>query len=154
MSRLVILSEMITCICILTSCSNLQRTNTATDYKRAEQYIRKSESQWAESGALGDTTILHKILADDFVGVDPDGGHYTKQDEIRYTSDTTSHFKSNHLNDVKIRFYDNAAVAQGSETWTRYSGLTGSFVWTDTWIFRNGKWQIVAAEDVIAKENK
>src|SRR5215469_7520645 len=108
MSRLILLSEMITCICILTSCSNLQRTNTATDYQRAEQYIRKSESQWAESGASGDTTILQKILADDFVGVDPHGGHYNKQDQIRYAADTTYKFKSNHLNDVKIRFYDNA----------------------------------------------
>jgi len=28
----------------------------------------------------------------------------------------------------------------------------GRFVWTDTWIRRNGKWQIVAAEDLIAPE--
>jgi hypothetical protein len=26
------------------------------------------------------------------------------------------------------------------------------FVWTDTWIRRNGKWQIVAAEDLIVPE--
>jgi len=28
----------------------------------------------------------------------------------------------------------------------------GRFVWTDTWIRRNGKWQIVAAEELIAPE--
>jgi hypothetical protein len=44
------------------------------------------------------------------------------------------------------------AVAQGDEIWVRYSGeqLTGRFVWTDTWLLRNDKWQIVAAEDLIA----
>jgi len=43
-------------------------------------------------------------------------------------------------------------MAQGDEIWVRYSGqpLTGRFVWTDTWLFRNDKWQIVAAEDLIA----
>ena len=28
----------------------------------------------------------------------------------------------------------------------------GRFVWTDTWLRRNGKWQIVAVEDLIAPE--
>jgi hypothetical protein len=28
----------------------------------------------------------------------------------------------------------------------------GRFVWTDTWLQRNGRWQIVAAEDLIAPE--
>ncbi len=28
----------------------------------------------------------------------------------------------------------------------------GPFVWTDTWVRRNGKWQIVAAEDLIVPE--
>jgi hypothetical protein len=32
------------------------------------------------------------------------------------------------------------------------TGERGRFVWTDTWIRRNGRWQIVAAEDLIAPE--
>jgi hypothetical protein len=43
-------------------------------------------------------------------------------------------------------------VAQGDESWVRRTGQRGRFVWIDTWIKRNGKWQIVAAEDVIAPE--
>ena len=39
-------------------------------------------------------------------------------------------------------------------TWVRRTGtpLRARFVWTDTWILRNGKWQIVASEDLIAPE--
>ena len=68
------------------------------------------------------------------------------------TNYSPKYFKSNHLNNVKVRFYDNTAVAQGDEIWTRFAGqqLTGRFVWTDTWVLRNDKWQIVAAEDLIA----
>jgi ketosteroid isomerase-like protein len=121
------------------------------DYQKAEQYIKQSEKEWAESVANGDTTVIVKILADDFVGVDPDGTHYVKQEMVKGTYDAPKYFLSNHLNDVKVRFYGNTAVAQGDETWVkRKDSSTGRFVWTDTWVLRNDKWQIVAAEDLIA----
>ncbi|MGE5212905.1 MAG: hypothetical protein ACM3NN_04335 [Nitrospirota bacterium] len=53
---------------------------------------------------------------------------------------------------MKVRFYGNTAIAQGSESWEKRSGERGRFVWTDTWLLRNGHWQIVAAEDLIAPE--
>ena len=70
------------------------------------------------------------------------------------TREAPKYFVSNHANEIKVRFYGEAAVAQGDETWERRTGdpLRGRFVWTDTWIKRNGKWQIVAAEDLIAPE--
>ena len=38
------------------------------------------------------------------------------------------------------------------ESWVRNKEpLRGRFVWTDTWVLRNGKWQIVAAEDMVAE---
>ena len=48
------------------------------DQHEAERYIVESERQWADSVASGDVTIVSRILADDFVGVDPDGGLYDK----------------------------------------------------------------------------
>jgi ketosteroid isomerase-like protein len=122
------------------------------DQKEVERYIVESERQWAESVATGDTSAIERILADDFIGVDPKGRLYTKQQMIGDTRSAPTHFVSNRLNDVKVRFYGKAAVAQGSETWEKHSGERGRFVWTDTWLQRNGRWQIVAAEDLIAPE--
>ncbi len=120
----------------------------------AEKYIKESESQWAESIANGDATVAERILADDFLGVDIDGSFYTKAKAIQDTPKSAKEFISNHANEVKVRFYGDAAVAQGSESWVRRTEkpLRGSFVWTDTWIRHNGKWQIVAAEDLIVPE--
>jgi ketosteroid isomerase-like protein len=119
----------------------------------AERYIKESESQWAESVASGDTAPIKRFLADDFLGVDVDGSHYDKAKAI---ADLTAghNFISNHLVDIKVRFYGDAAVAQGSESWVRRNGnpKRGRFVWTDTWIKRDGQWQVVAAEDLIAPE--
>jgi hypothetical protein len=100
--------------------------------------------------ANGDATVIERILADDFRGVDPKGKLYDKPTMISETKEGPNHFVSNHLEDVKVRFFgDNAAVAQGSESWVRRNGERGRFVWTDTWILRNGRWQIVAAEDLV-----
>lgn len=122
----------------------------------AERYIKESERQWAESVAFGDSSVVARILADDFVGVDPDGSLYDKAKMVKDTASAPKYFASNHLNEVKVRFYGDAAVAQGNESWVRKSGspVHGRFVWTDTWIKRNGKWQIVAAEDLTVSEDK
>jgi len=123
------------------------------DQKETERYILDSEHQWAESVATGDTSSIERILADDFIGVDPKGHLYTKRQMIDETRNAPKYFVSNRLNDVKVRFYGKAAIAQGSETWEKHSGERGRFVWTDTWLQRNGRWQIVAAEDLIAPED-
>ena len=120
------------------------------DRASVESYIRESEAQWAESVATGDTSSIQRILSDDFIGTDPKGNLYDKAQMIADTKDAPKYFVSNHLDQVKIRFFGNTAVAQGSESWVRRDGERGRFVWTDTWVLRNGRWQIVAAEDLIA----
>ena len=120
------------------------------DRASVERYIRESEAQWAESVATGDTSAIQRILSDDFIGTDPKGNLYDKAQMIADTKDAPKYFVSNHLDQVKIRFFGNTAVAQGSESWVRRDGERGRFVWTDTWVLRNGRWQIVAAEDLIA----
>jgi ketosteroid isomerase-like protein len=127
------------------------RQNSTED---AERYIIESERQWAESVASGDASVVERILADDFVGVDTDGSFYTKAKALERTPESPKEFVSNRANEVKVRFYGDAAVAQGSESWVRRTQepLRGRFVWTDTWVRRNGKWQVVAAEDLIAPE--
>jgi hypothetical protein len=137
-------------IFVSTPLTRAQNPAPSSGQKEAEDYIRKSESEWAESVANGDATVIERILADDFRGVDPKGKLYDKPTMISETKEGPNHFVSNHLEDVKVRFFgDNAAVAQGSESWVRRNGERGRFVWTDTWILRNGRWQIVAAEDLV-----
>jgi ketosteroid isomerase-like protein len=122
--------------------------------QESERYIIESERQWAQSVASGDTGPVERILADDFVGVDPKGNLYDKAKMISDTREAPKFFISNRLNEVKVRFYGDTAIAQGNESWERRVGepQRGRFVWTDTWIRRSGRWQIVAAEDLIAPE--
>jgi hypothetical protein len=43
-------------------------------------------------------------------------------------------------------------LRKATSLWSVATGERGRFVWTDTWVRRKGKWQIVAAEDLIAPE--
>ena len=134
------------------SCLLLCQCAKPSDQKADELYIRDSERQWAESVASGDASVVERILANDFIGVDPHGQLYDKTKMISETREGPKFFASNHLNEVKIRFYGDTAVAQGSESWERRTGERGRFVWTDTWLRRNDRWEIVAAEDLTVPE--
>ncbi len=138
---------------IIATALSMAAQQSTTSNADAERYIRDSESQWAEAVANGDVSVVKRVLADDFIGVDAGDGHlYPKAEAISWIQDHHTEFVFNHVDEVKVRFYGNSAVAQGSESWERRRGepRRGRFVWTDTWVLRNGQWRIVAAEDLIA----
>ena len=65
------------------------------DHREAERYIIESERAWAESVATGDSSVVERILADDFVGVDPKGRVYDKSKMVSDTSEAPKYFVSN-----------------------------------------------------------
>lgn len=112
-------------------------------------YIRKAESEWGESEVSRDASVLERILSEDFVGVDVDGTHYSKADALQEYRTAPSNYVSNHVTGIEIRFYGQTAVAQGDDSWEKKDGTAGKHVWTDTWVQRDGKWRLVASEDLI-----
>jgi Domain of unknown function (DUF4440) len=75
-----------------------------------EQQIREVERQWTEEVVSGDTSVLERIMADDFLGTAPDGKLYTKADAIKDAKSFSSAFESNHLNEARVRFFGDIAV--------------------------------------------
>lgn len=112
------------------------------------RYIVRSEEEWAKSVASNDTTVIRRILADDFIWV-LDGRLLDKKTAVKEAAEGPGPFLSNVPDYVHVRFFGATAVAQGSETWTKTGGRRGRFVWTDTWVNRAGCWQIVNAQDSV-----
>ncbi len=123
---------------------------SAYDRVGAEADIREIEHRWAQVAVTGDPSVVERIFADDFLGVTPDGKQYTKREFIADTKANPLGFTSNELNEVKVRFLGDVAVALGDETFVRKDGQRGRFVWTDVLLRRGGRWVIVAAQDAIA----
>jgi hypothetical protein len=115
------------------------------------KFMIDAERQWAEA-ACTHNKIVEKILADDFQGTAPDGNRYPKSIEVAGVSDTSETSQDCRLLDAKVHFFgDNLAVVYGSES-SVGKGKDGThksrcLVWTDTWLKRNGTWQIIAAQD-------
>ena len=92
------------------------------------------------------------ILAVDFQGTAPDGKRYSKAEEIEDNKSSKIDARDCRLIDAKVHFFgDNTAIIYGSESAIRKSSdgkeYTRTLVWTDTWLKRNGVWQILAAQD-------
>lgn len=118
--------------------------------------ILQLERDWTQSFVTMDVAANQRIVADDFFGTEPDGRRITKAEMLAELKAEDA-LESNRLNedDVKIRFYGTVAVVNGSESWKRKSdGKTGRFIWTDVFVKRNGKWQVVASQDLEVADKK
>jgi Domain of unknown function (DUF4440) len=111
------------------------------------------ERQWAEADCVHNM-VEEQILADDFQGTSPENGAiYSKAEAVADAKKPTTQTRDCHLRDAKVRFFGlDLAIVYGSESSIR-KGKDGkdfkrSLVWTDTWLKRNGQWQIVAAQDM------
>jgi uncharacterized protein (TIGR02246 family) len=136
----------------LPSCGGAPPSDASYDRTQAEAEIRAIEDSWAQVAVSGDPAVIGRIFADDFVGVAPDGVHYTKQGFIEDTKAHPLGFASIEIEEMKVRFERNVAVAQGHETFTRKDGGRGRFVWTDVLVRRDGRWQLIAAQDAMVPD--
>ena len=113
------------------------------------KFIIAAEAEWANS-ACSPQPALKTVIADDFQGTSPSGRRYGKEKAI--TTDTKSLSRDCQLGEVKVRFFgDSIAIAYGAESAVSKakegSEAKHCLIWTDTWLKRAGKWQIVAAQD-------
>ena len=108
-----------------------------------------AEAKWANS-ACSPQPDLKNIIADDFQGTSPSGRRYGKDEAI--TPDAKSLSRDCQLGEVKVRFFgDFIAIAYGAESAVSKAKngkeTKRCLIWTDAWLKRAGKWQIVAAQD-------
>ena len=115
-------------------------------YAAAEKYIIECAADWAESVVTGDFSRRKIYFAEDFQGTSPEGSRYDKTAKTTESGPSTE-YVSNTINEVDVRFFGTTAIAYGDETWIKKDGSKGRWVWTDVWVYRAGKWQLVAAQD-------
>jgi hypothetical protein len=133
---------------LMPACAQQSRWASADD--KTAQYIVDMERKWAE-GVCVDNGVVAGLLAEDFQGTSTNGERFTKADELKdEKAARTSHACG--LDETKVRFFgDNIAIVYGSEHATgkdkSHPDAKVCQIWTDTWLKRNGKWQIVASQD-------
>ena len=127
-----------------------QQSHWAAADDETAKYIIEMERKWAE-GVCADNGVVAGLLAEDFQGTTTRGERFTKADELKdEKGPRTAHGCG--LDETKVRFFgDSLAVVYGSEHAIGKDKSQPNAkvcqVWTDTWMKREGKWQIIASQD-------
>jgi ketosteroid isomerase-like protein len=112
--------------------------------------IKALEQSWESSYLTHDTTIIEKLVADDFVGTSSSGKVGTKSTLLGEAKKDTNVYKTALSSDMMVHsFAPNVVVVTGvaQETGKSKAGkeFSHAYRFTDTWVERNGEWQCVAA---------
>jgi hypothetical protein len=153
MDRKTIFISALTATFMLSVSAAAQKAHWASaDDPVARELILK-EKMWCESNC-GPQPELKDVFAEEFQGTAPDGTRYGKAQAME--TDLNNLDRQCQLGEVRIQFFgDMVAVSYGNESSIR-KGKDGKeflrcLVWTDTWLKRDGKWQIITAQDVVVE---
>jgi len=135
---------------VLLSLAHPQQSEWAPAGDKTAKYIVDMERKWAE-GVCVDNGVVADLLADDFQGTSTQGARFNKANELKDEKGArTAHDCG--LDETKVHFFgDSLAVVYGREHAVgkdkSHPSAKVCQVWTDTWLKRNGKWQIIASQD-------
>jgi hypothetical protein len=122
----------------------------------AKQLIEQ-ERRWGIDSCKP-STVVAEFLAEDFIGTSPRGQLYPKAAMLPPPAGVPqpkSGERNCKLLGAKVRFFGpDVAVIYGNES-ADFKGphgktVTRVLIWTDTALRRDGKWQVIAVQDMVA----
>lgn len=124
----------------------------ATAQENAAEAVRKLERAWLDAYEHHDAKAMDEIVADDFTITFPDGSMQTKAQimtSLKSPRPAAGPSIKFHTEQVQARAYGDTVVLVGMvATEYRREGTTISETkqrYTDTYVRRNGRWQVVAS---------
>lgn len=129
--------------------------STSSAAGSVEQDLLKIEREWLDAYVRRDVAAMDRIEADDFTITFPDGKMRTKADELANLKQPAPAGPSPMLMtaDTKVRIYGDTAVLTGkfiqkgtyAEGPKKGEAYNIQQRYTDTYVKRNGRWQVVAS---------
>jgi|GEM_PF-740728 len=116
------------------------------------KWMIEKERAWANM-ACGGEWVATEILADDFQGTAPKGIRYGKPKSAPTYDPKTQWSTDCRLDQADVRFFSpDVAVVYGAESKTvalpdANEHERRCLVWSDMWLRREGRWQIIAVQD-------
>lgn len=135
-------------VIIITGIAFDASAQTKTALSPGEQEVRKLERAWLDAYEKKDSQAMDAIVADDFTITFTDGSMQTKpqiMDSIKRPGASSSKFLTEN---VQSRIYGDTVILIGtviSEWKQNGTPMTDRSRYTDTYVKRNGRWQVVAS---------
>ena len=103
------------------------------------------EYEWNDANIKGNKAAVRRILADEFRGVGADGAVQNKE-QLLATLKPAPMIASLKLDDLKISLAGGTVVLTGLNTATSTRGQVLKFRFTDTFLWRDGRWQAISSQ--------
>lgn len=142
----------VTALALLTIIYTLMPAQTTQQQTltKAEEEVRNLERQWLDAYEKHDSQAMTRIVADDFIITFPNGTMQSKLQLMQMIANPNPTSPKMHFytEDVKSRAYGDTVILMGRVV-TEYE-RDGKKVkeqsrYTDTYVRRNGRWQVVAS---------
>jgi ketosteroid isomerase-like protein len=120
--------------------------------KNSIKQIEQLESDWRKAAIKNDIPVLDRLLADDYIGIGPNGTLQTKQQLIAARAANKIRFDKIEYSDTKIRLYGDTAVVTTTADVQGHSeasgDISGKYRYTRVYTRHNntGTWRIVSFE--------
>lgn len=140
-SMLLILLTIITCVTAVHAQAN-------KEISKSEQEVRKLERAWLDAYEKRDAEAMNAIVADDFTITFADGSIQRKPRIIESLKRPGGSSTKFYTENVESRAYGDTVVLIGlvtSEWKQNDKPMTDRSRYTDTYVQRNGRWQVVAS---------
>jgi ketosteroid isomerase-like protein len=128
-----------------------QGGQAAKDKKSAsvEEHLMKLERDAVDAMKRNDISFLENLEAPDYLFIDPAGMVHTREEDLAIARSGDLKIESMNIDEMKVRVYGDTAVVTGQSTVKgafKTQDISGKYRWTDVFVKRNGKWQLVNAQ--------
>lgn len=116
---------------------------------RLHREIEGLETQWRNALLQNDTATMGRLLADDYLGINPNGTLETKADALASRRSGQIKIQSIDPENVKVHVYGETAVVTSRVDLRGQNGdrdISGLYRYTRVYSFRAGEWKIVSFE--------
>ena len=140
----------IVCAALLTGAFLVQAAERKDAYTaRDEGDIRQLESDWSKAIQTGDTAAMERLLAPDYVGVDPAGASMGKAQEIDMFRKGDLKIESIQAGEQKIKVYIGGVIVTGKSTIKgkfKDQDISGDYRFIDVFERKPSGWQVVYSQ--------
>lgn len=132
--------------------TNSTNSNSQANSDAVLKELTELESKWKEASAKGDTATLQEVFADEFTNADENGKTYNKAEWINALKGGNPLLKSRTISDTKlVSFGGETATMTYNVHLTYTKGRDKRARDTDTFVKRDGRWQVVASQSTLSK---
>jgi ketosteroid isomerase-like protein len=116
---------------------------------RLHREIENLEAQWRTAVLQNDVATVNRLLADDYLGINPNGTLETKADALALRRAGTMKISSMDPINMKVRVYGDTAVVTSQVQVEGHDGdrdISGRYHYTRVYTHRSGEWKVVSFE--------